>query len=81
MLFCWSRDILNSLSTFFSGWIFFSGGRTIIFTETKECASQLSGLLPRARPLHGDIQQAQREVNDEYTETQREVNDEYAESL
>ncbi|XP_030463494.1 DEAD-box ATP-dependent RNA helicase 7 [Syzygium oleosum] len=39
-----------------------SGGRTIIFTETKECASQLSGLLPGARPLHGDIQQAQREV-------------------
>ncbi|XP_010034995.2 DEAD-box ATP-dependent RNA helicase 7 [Eucalyptus grandis] len=39
-----------------------SGGRTIIFTETKECASQLSGLLPGARPLHGDIQQSQREV-------------------
>ncbi|KAI6683799.1 hypothetical protein NL676_029712 [Syzygium grande] len=38
-----------------------SGGHTIIFTETKECASQLSGLLPRARPLHGDIQQAQRD--------------------
>ncbi|KAL3753246.1 hypothetical protein ACJRO7_000614 [Eucalyptus globulus] len=38
------------------------GGRTIIFTETKESASQLSGLLPGARPLHGDIQQAQRKV-------------------
>ncbi|KAJ6824976.1 DEAD-box ATP-dependent RNA helicase 7-like [Iris pallida] len=39
-----------------------SGGRTIIFTETKESASQLSGLLPGARALHGDIMQAQREV-------------------
>ncbi|PSS34350.1 DEAD-box ATP-dependent RNA helicase [Actinidia chinensis var. chinensis] len=39
-----------------------SGGRTIIFTETKDSASQLSGLLPGARALHGDIQQAQREV-------------------
>ncbi|XP_030947050.1 DEAD-box ATP-dependent RNA helicase 7 [Quercus lobata] len=39
-----------------------SGGRTIIFTETKDSASQLSGLLPGARPLHGDIQQSQREV-------------------
>ncbi|XP_061373949.1 DEAD-box ATP-dependent RNA helicase 7-like [Gastrolobium bilobum] len=39
-----------------------SGGRTIIFTETKESASQLSELLPGARALHGDIQQAQREV-------------------
>ncbi|KAL3753250.1 hypothetical protein ACJRO7_000618 [Eucalyptus globulus] len=38
------------------------GGRTIIFTETKESTSQLSGLLPGARPLHGDIQQAQRKV-------------------
>ncbi|KAI3411271.1 RNA helicase [Psidium guajava] len=46
-----------------------SGGRTIIFTETKESASQLSGLLTGARPLHGDIQQAQREVNDECTES------------
>ncbi|GFY81963.1 DEAD box RNA helicase [Actinidia rufa] len=36
--------------------------RTIIFTETKDSASQLSGLLPGARALHGDIQQAQREV-------------------
>lgn len=39
-----------------------SGGRTIIFTETKESASQLAGLLPGARALHGDIQQSQREV-------------------
>ncbi|KAL4288854.1 hypothetical protein HN51_057047 [Arachis hypogaea] len=39
-----------------------SGGRTIIFTETKESASQLAGFLPGARALHGDIQQAQREV-------------------
>ncbi|KAJ4955019.1 hypothetical protein NE237_011802 [Protea cynaroides] len=39
-----------------------SGGRTIIFTETKDSASELAGLLPGARPLHGDIQQAQREV-------------------
>ncbi|KAK9143650.1 hypothetical protein Syun_013050 [Stephania yunnanensis] len=39
-----------------------SGGRTIIFTETKDSASQLAGLLPDARALHGDIQQATREV-------------------
>ncbi|KAK2632969.1 hypothetical protein EUGRSUZ_L00808 [Eucalyptus grandis] len=39
-----------------------SGGCTIIFTETKESASQLLGLLPGAWPLHGDIQQAKREV-------------------
>ncbi|KAI5346948.1 Hypothetical predicted protein [Prunus dulcis] len=39
-----------------------SGGRTIIFTETKEAASELAGLLPGARALHGDIQQGQREV-------------------
>ncbi|RHN81932.1 putative RNA helicase [Medicago truncatula] len=39
-----------------------SEGRTIIFTETKESASQLAELLPGARALHGDIQQAQREV-------------------
>ncbi|XP_020114706.1 DEAD-box ATP-dependent RNA helicase 7 [Ananas comosus] len=38
------------------------GGRTIIFTETKESASELSGLIPGARALHGDIMQAQREV-------------------
>ncbi|KAM0945440.1 putative RNA helicase [Dioscorea sansibarensis] len=38
------------------------GGRTIIFTETKESASELAGLLPGARALHGDIMQAQREV-------------------
>ncbi|CAD5187599.1 unnamed protein product [Musa acuminata subsp. malaccensis] len=41
---------------------FRSGGRTIIFTETKESASELAGLLPGARALHGDIMQAQREV-------------------
>ncbi|KAL3748300.1 hypothetical protein ACJRO7_009523 [Eucalyptus globulus] len=35
---------------------------TVIFTKTKESASQLLGLLPGARPLHGDIQQAQREL-------------------
>ncbi|CAN8264689.1 unnamed protein product [Cochlearia groenlandica] len=39
-----------------------SGGSTIIFTETKDQASELSGLLPGARALHGDIQQSQREV-------------------
>ncbi|KAJ1431382.1 RNA-binding domain superfamily [Sesbania bispinosa] len=39
-----------------------SGGRTIIFTEKKESASELAGLLPGARALHGDIQQSQREV-------------------
>ncbi|KAL1555025.1 DEAD-box ATP-dependent RNA helicase 7 [Salvia divinorum] len=39
-----------------------SGGRTIIFTETKDSASTLAGLLPGARALHGDIQQATREV-------------------
>ncbi|XP_061997084.1 DEAD-box ATP-dependent RNA helicase 7 [Rosa rugosa] len=39
-----------------------SGGRTIIFTETKDCASELSERLHGARPLHGDIQQGQREV-------------------
>ncbi|KAF5185755.1 Dead-box atp-dependent rna helicase, partial [Thalictrum thalictroides] len=39
-----------------------SGGRTIIFTETKDCASELAGLLPDARALHGDIQQSTREV-------------------
>ncbi|KAK9665605.1 hypothetical protein RND81_14G122900 [Saponaria officinalis] len=39
-----------------------SGGRTIIFTEKKESASQLASALPGARALHGDIQQSQREV-------------------
>ncbi|PPR94482.1 hypothetical protein GOBAR_AA26182 [Gossypium barbadense] len=39
-----------------------SSGRTIIFTETKDSASELAGLLPGSRALHGDIQQAQREV-------------------
>ncbi|KAL0403086.1 UNVERIFIED_CONTAM: DEAD-box ATP-dependent RNA helicase 7 [Sesamum radiatum] len=38
-----------------------SGGRTIIFTETKDSASTLAGVLPGARALHGDIQQATRE--------------------
>ncbi|TKY45063.1 DEAD-box ATP-dependent RNA helicase 7 [Spatholobus suberectus] len=39
-----------------------SGGRTIIFTEKKQAASELAGLLTGARALHGDIQQSQREV-------------------
>ncbi|KAF9615887.1 hypothetical protein IFM89_026813 [Coptis chinensis] len=39
-----------------------SGGRTIIFTEKKDSASELSGLLPDARAFHGDIQQSTREV-------------------
>ncbi|KAJ4843899.1 hypothetical protein Tsubulata_047955, partial [Turnera subulata] len=39
-----------------------SGGRTIIFTEKRESANELAGLLPGARALHGDIQQSQREV-------------------
>ncbi|GAB4858708.1 hypothetical protein Ancab_010181 [Ancistrocladus abbreviatus] len=39
-----------------------SGGRTIIFTETKDSASEHAGLLPGARVLHGDIQQATHEV-------------------
>uniref|UniRef100_A0ACD5XZP7 Uncharacterized protein n=1 Tax=Avena sativa TaxID=4498 RepID=A0ACD5XZP7_AVESA len=38
------------------------GGRTIIFTETKDSASELAGLIPGSRALHGDIAQAQREV-------------------
>ncbi|KAF2917117.1 hypothetical protein DAI22_09g168500 [Oryza sativa Japonica Group] len=38
------------------------GGRTIIFTETKESASDLSGLIAGSRALHGDVAQAQREV-------------------
>lgn len=42
--------------------ILYSGGRSIIFTETKESASELAGLLPGARALHGDIAQSQREV-------------------
>jgi ATP-dependent RNA helicase DDX21 len=42
----------------------FSGGRTIIFTETKDSASELAGLIPGARALHGDVVQAQREVSD-----------------
>ncbi|XP_050871698.1 DEAD-box ATP-dependent RNA helicase 7 [Lathyrus oleraceus] len=39
-----------------------SGGRTIIFAEKKESASEFAGLLPGARALHGDIQQSQREI-------------------
>ncbi|ONM56476.1 DEAD-box ATP-dependent RNA helicase 7 [Zea mays] len=38
------------------------GGRTIIFTETKDSASELSGLIHGSRALHGDVAQAQREV-------------------
>lgn len=38
------------------------GGRTIVFTETKESASQLSGCLTGSRALHGGIAQNQREV-------------------
>lgn len=39
------------------------GGRTIIFTETKNDASELASLLPgTAHALHGDIAQGQREV-------------------
>ncbi|KAL9261726.1 DEAD-box ATP-dependent RNA helicase 7-like protein [Drosera capensis] len=40
-----------------------SGGRSIVFTETKDSASELAALLPGAMPLHGDIQQAQRDVS------------------
>lgn len=40
-----------------------SGGRTIVFTETKNEASDLASTLPgTARALHGDIPQGQREV-------------------
>eukprot|EP00268_Persea_americana_P040959 TRINITY_DN4077_c0_g1_i5.p1 TRINITY_DN4077_c0_g1~~TRINITY_DN4077_c0_g1_i5.p1 ORF type:complete len:728 (+),score=142.69 TRINITY_DN4077_c0_g1_i5:116-2299(+) len=39
-----------------------SGGRTIIFTETKNSCAELADLLRGARALHGDIQQSQREV-------------------
>ncbi|KAL6569428.1 DEAD-box ATP-dependent RNA helicase 7 [Orobanche minor] len=35
-----------------------SGVRVIIFTETKDSASTLAGVLPGARALHGDIQQS-----------------------
>ncbi|GBF99463.1 DEAD-box ATP-dependent RNA helicase [Raphidocelis subcapitata] len=41
------------------------GGRTIVFTETKNDANELSGTLSEiigARALHGDIAQAQREA-------------------
>ncbi|XP_050221579.1 DEAD-box ATP-dependent RNA helicase 7 [Mercurialis annua] len=39
-----------------------SGGRTIIFTEKRESANELAGLLDGARALHGEIQQSQREI-------------------
>ncbi|KAJ8552750.1 hypothetical protein K7X08_020143 [Anisodus acutangulus] len=39
-----------------------SGGRTIIFTESRGYASELAGLLPGARALHGEIHQSQREI-------------------
>ncbi|XP_077245714.1 DEAD-box ATP-dependent RNA helicase 7-like isoform X2 [Tasmannia lanceolata] len=39
-----------------------SAGRTIIFTETKNSASELAEVFPGARALHGDIQQSQREA-------------------
>ncbi|XP_055827994.1 DEAD-box ATP-dependent RNA helicase 7-like [Solanum dulcamara] len=39
-----------------------SGGRTIIFTETRGYASELARILPGARALHGEIQQSQREI-------------------
>ncbi|KAJ4887752.1 DEAD-box ATP-dependent RNA helicase 7 [Raphanus sativus] len=42
--------------------LYSSGGSTIIFTETKDHCSELAGLLPGARALHGDIQQSQREI-------------------
>ncbi|KAG9159706.1 hypothetical protein Leryth_017409 [Lithospermum erythrorhizon] len=51
------RFVFNSASLILS-----SGGQTIIFTETKDSASGLAGLLYGARALHGDIQQATREV-------------------
>ncbi|CAA0835550.1 DEAD-box ATP-dependent RNA helicase 7 [Striga hermonthica] len=38
------------------------GGRTIIFTKTRNSASTLAGVLPGARALHGDIQQTTPEV-------------------
>ncbi|KAM0885432.1 hypothetical protein ACQ4PT_030357 [Festuca glaucescens] len=38
------------------------GGQTIIFTKTKKSASELSGLIPGSRALHGDITQVEREV-------------------
>ncbi|TVU08877.1 hypothetical protein EJB05_42300, partial [Eragrostis curvula] len=38
------------------------GGRTIIFTETKESANELSSLIAGSNALHGDVVQARREV-------------------
>ncbi len=42
-----------------------SGGRCIVFTETKNDATELAGALKlgTARALHGDIPQNQREVS------------------
>ena len=42
--------------------LYTSGGSKICFIKTKDQASQFSGLLPRARALHGDIQQSQRKI-------------------
>ncbi|KAK8916729.1 DEAD-box ATP-dependent RNA helicase 7 [Platanthera zijinensis] len=49
--------IIPDLIRFYS-----SGGRTIIFTDTKESTSQLSDLISGSRALHGDVVQGQREV-------------------
>ncbi|KAA8544332.1 hypothetical protein F0562_022344 [Nyssa sinensis] len=43
----------------------------LLFSLKQRTASQLAGLLPGARALHGDIQQAQREVNGEQQRRQR----------
>lgn len=65
MIFLHFYIILQNISLHYLSHKMFcvSGGRTIIFTETKDSASQLAGILPGARALHGDIQQATREVN------------------
>ncbi|CAH8359150.1 unnamed protein product [Eruca vesicaria subsp. sativa] len=42
--------------------LYSSGGSKICFTKSKDQASELSGLLPGARALHGDIQQSQRKI-------------------
>ena len=63
MLIIVSLSIEYLYSCLTLGFFWSSGGRTIIFTETKESASQLAEFLPGARALHGDIQQSQREVN------------------
>lgn len=59
---CWFSSTLLNISFFW-----FSGGQTIIFTETKDNASELSGLIPGSRALHGDVVQAQREVSDPFS--------------